>query len=467
MAHNYDVIIIGAGTGGLSAATFGRQLGVKIALIEKQRIGGDCTWTGCVPSKALIRVAKSAYEARTASRFGVQVPPPVVDMSAVYAHIHTSIETIYHHETPEALAAQGITALYGTARFADAHTLMLNDRPLRAKRYILATGARPHIPNIEGLRNTPFLTYEAIFELKTLPKHLIIIGAGAQGAEIGQAYARLGAAVTLIDPQGLLSAEIPEARAILSHVFAQEGIRVLQASVDRVAHDGTEFTISAGGQVISGDVLLVATGRTPNVEGIGLDQAGVSYSERGIQVNARLQTSTPHIYAVGDCTGAPQYTHLAGYQGFAAICNALLPLKQRGMPRVVPRAIFTDPEVAHVGMSEAEARAQHGDSVRTTTLDMNRTDRAITDDDARGLIKIVYRSNGAILGATLVAARAAETLTEFTLAIERGLKAGDLATAIHLYPTYATAAQLALADVTSQSLLGGWLGRVARWYANR
>jgi len=461
MADTYDLIIIGAGSGGLTAAEFVARLGTKTALIEKHHVGGDCTWTGCVPSKALIKAAKVAHYARNASRYGIMAGPSITDMRKVRQYVREAINEVYRYETPEELARKGIEVVIGSARFLDAHTVGAGDRKLSARNFVIATGAHPVIPNITGLREVPFFTYQQIFDNDRLPERLIVIGGGPTGAEVAQAYRRLGSQVIMVCSRPLPKEE-PEASEVIGRVFAREGLQFVVGKATAARKDGAEIVVNVKEQEIRGDMLLVATGRAPNVEGLGLEEAGVTYSPRGIQVDEYLRTSAKHIYAAGDCLGGYQFTHFAGWQAFQAVRNALLPGRSRGFSDVVPWTTFTDPEVAHVGLTEEKAREEFGEAVRVARWNMDRTDRAVCENDQDGFVKVVYKKDGTVLGATIVAGRAGEAITEFVLALNHGLRVGDLASAIHVYPTYSTAVGQLAAEVTLNRLLTGPSGKAIR-----
>lgn len=459
---SYDLIIIGAGSGGLVAAEFAAKLGVKVALVEKDRIGGDCTWTGCVPSKALLKAAKVAYEVRTAAHYGICTEPPKVDMSKVCTYVQQAIEAVYQYETPQQLAAKGIEVVRGAACFLDAHTIQAGKRILTAKKFVITTGAQPFIPSVPGLPGVPYLTYRQIFAKAQLPARLLVMGAGPVGVEIAQAYQRLGAQVTLIG-SSLLPREEPEVAEVIGRVFAREGLQFIKGRVTAARQEEAEIILTVKEQEFRGDMLLVAAGRTPNVAGLNLERAGVVHSLKGIPVDNQLRTNVKHIYAAGDCVqGNYQFTHLAGWQAFQAIRNALLPGSSQGFSDIVPRTTFTDPEVAHVGLTEAQACDQFGEAVVVTHWKLDRVDRAICENDRDGFVKVMHKKDGSLLGATIVAERAGEVITEFMLALQRGLKLGDLAGAIHVYPTYATAVQQLAAKVATNNFLNSLLGRLAQ-----
>lgn len=467
MDKSYDLVVIGGGSAGLTAAGFAAQLGRRVALIEKYRLGGDCTWSGCVPSKTLLKTAKVAHEMRVANRYGLTSVEPQVDLKMVMAHIRGVIGSVYKQESPDALRADGIDVLIGAARFLDAHRLNASETTLTARRILIATGAHPFLPPIAGLEQVNYLTYESIWNLDVLPKRLVVVGAGPIGCEMAQAFRRLGAQVTLlISRDRLLPRDDAAASRVLGQVFTAEGIDLrYNTRAERVWQAGDEIHLIAGGDELVADTLLIATGRRPHLNGLDLEKAGVIYSARGIQVDNNLRTSQGHIYAAGDCTGGPQFTHYAGWQAFMATRNALLPGSSRGVTNQIPWTTFTDPEVAHIGLTEAQARASFGDDVMTCEWPMARVDRARTEGDEAGFMKLVHRKNGLILGATIVAGRAGEMIHEWVVAMHKGIKIGDLTGAIHIYPTYSTASIQAAAAIRVEQLLSGVSGRVIRGLA--
>ena len=466
MAKPHDLAVIGAGAAGLIAARFASKLGARVLLIEKDRIGGDCTWTGCVPSKSLIRAAKTAHEIRTATRFGITAPACTVNMRDVRNYVQRRVQEIYEPTSPDALSREGIDVALGPASFEDAHTLRVADRHVSARAFLLCTGARPVVPDIPGLTSVAYRTYHDIFNLDQLPASLAIIGGGPLGVELAQAFQRLGAAVTIVATR-LLPHDDPDAARVIGRVFEREGIRVVRGRAISVRPDGGAGVVSTDvGSDVPADALLVAVGRQPNIDGLGLDRAGIVHSPRGIVVDDRLRTNVPHIYAAGDVLGGEQFSHIAGWQAFEATRNALLPGSASGRPNPMAWVTFTDPEVAQVGLTEAAARERHGDRVVVKQWDLPRIDRAKCDDDEDGFVKLVCDNEGMILGATIVAARAGELSGEISLAVAHGLTVGDVSTAVHAYPTYATALQqmasdMALARWTSSAtgrLVHGLLG---------
>lgn len=458
----YDLAIIGAGASGLIAAGFAVQLGARTALIDKGPIGGDCTWSGCVPSKSLIKVASVTHHARNAARYGVNVSAPTTCMPQVREYLRSTIQKIYEPTMPEALRKKGMDVLIGPAHFLDPRTLQVGDEKIRAKKFLINTGAQARIPAISGLDDVPYVTYQKIFENDHLPQHLLIVGGGPIGCEIAQAYRRLGAQVTIL-AEHLLPREEPEVQDVLNRIFASEGIQHIAARAAFVRSQGSDITVESCAGSATGDLLLIATGRAPLVHNLALRAARVRYSESGIEVNKFLQTSARHIYAAGDVIGGPQFSHLAGWQGFQAVRNALLPGNNPGTTAAMPHITFTSPEVAQIGLTEAVAHAQFRENDLTIkSFDIGKVDRAVNEDDRLGLIKIVARRNGLILGASIVGERAGETITEIAVAMRNGLKLADLAATVHPYPTYSTGVQLLATQLAVESAFSGFSGRLLR-----
>ena len=461
MKYDYDFAIIGAGASGLIAADFALTLGARVVMIEKDRIGGDCTWSGCVPSKSLIKAASVAHAVQQAARFGVGAEARPTDMPQVRSWLNSTIEHIYAPTTPDALRAKGMQVLLGDASFTDAHALQVGEQRITAGKILINTGARPHVPDVAGLDRVPFLTYKEIFQNARLPQRLLVVGGGPIGCEIAQSYRRLGAEVTLIADM-LLPEEEPEASAVLEEVFAAEGLDRVQARATAVSYENHLFTSNTSQGEQHGDLLLIATGRVPVLEGLGLERAGVRYTAEGITVDAHLRTSASNIYAAGDVLGGPQYSHLAGWQGFQATRNALLPGKAAGTPRAMPRVTFTSPEVARVGMTERQARQTQGDKLQSGILPLARVDRAVSEDDTRGFIKLLASPTGQIVGATLVGERASEAVAEVVLAMDRGIKLEHLAGVVHPYPTYAIGLQFLATEMAMHRTFTSYRGRILR-----
>ena len=488
---NPDIVIVGAGSAGLTAAKFGARFGKSVLLVEKGRSGGDCTWTGCVPSKAMIAAAKAAHVARSGGQqhgvtTGDEGMAVSVSWGAVKGRLQRVIQSIYDaDDSPEALRKLNIHLVNATASFLDEDSLLLqhggsgggsgsgnNETVVTAKHgYVVATGARPVVPDIPGLATVPFITYEDVFSLPELPKRLTIVGGGPIGCELAQAFQRLSAQVTLVAPK-LLPAEDPAAGEVLERVFRKEGVRLVSGRVASVrpaaavkegegkgadSTSGGHVAVTAAGEEVVGDVLLVATGREVVVDSLGLANAGVEYSARGGVVTDRnLRTTSKKVYAAGDCTGGAQFTHVAGFQGAIAARNILLPLSDPGVSKApVPACTFTAPEVARAGYSQAEAVAEFGaGKVAAVTRPLAEVDRAECDDDEpEGFLKIVYHAKDfRILGALIVAPHAGEMIAEVSVAIEGNVKLPALASVVHVYPSYSIAIQQMAAEVYYEQL---------------
>ena len=460
-SEQYDLVIIGAGSGGLIAADFAVQLGAKTALVEKDRIGGDCTWTGCVPSKALLRAAKVAHEVRTAAHYGVGSQAPAVDMARVHEYVQGAIQQIYQHTTPEALRQKGLHVYFGGARFLGSSKILAGNTTLTSKHFLITTGARPAIPDIAGLSAVRVVTYQQIFDNRRLPQSMVVIGGGPLGAEIAQAYQRLGSQVTVV-AERILPREDKEVRELMERVFAQEGIRRIKGRAKTARRDGQSIVIATDHEEAKGELLLLAAGRKPNVEDLDLQNAGVKYTPAGIQVDDELRTTARHIYAAGDVVGSYQFSHYAGWQAFQAVRNALLPGSSSGSSDLVPWVTFTDPEVAHVGLSDEKARSDFGSALRIRRWGLERVDRAVCENDRIGLIKIIAKPDGSVLGATIVGERAGETINEMVIAMKNRLKLNDLAGTIHAYPTYSTGLQLLATEMSVEKALSGTSGKIIR-----
>jgi pyruvate/2-oxoglutarate dehydrogenase complex dihydrolipoamide dehydrogenase (E3) component len=457
VTDEYDLIVIGAGSGGITAAPFAARLGAKVALVEAFRPGGDCLYTGCVPSKALIRVAHAVWDRRHAGQFGLPPNADPVDLGQVMAHVREVIDRVYQFEQPHVLQEEGADLILGSARFLDGHTISINgERRLRGKRFLICTGARPRIPDIAGLNSVRFLTYQDVFQQTTLPAHLLVIGAGPIGLELAQAFLRLGSAVTIFcRSEHILNRADHQISQALGDALTEEGMHLHTGTTPASVASSPDgrITVHTDQGPTTGDALLIATGRTPNLENLDLAKAGVTHTSMGVPVDDQLRTNQAHIYACGDVVGDEQFTHYAAWQGYWAARNALLPGHAKGKSARVPWTIFTDPEVARVGVTEAEARHVHGDRVRVALLPMERVDRAQTEGNTRGFIKVVLDARDRILGAHIIAARAGDLIQEYVLAMDHELTLSDIARSIHVYPTFSTGNQQVASNFALASAL--------------
>jgi pyruvate/2-oxoglutarate dehydrogenase complex dihydrolipoamide dehydrogenase (E3) component len=473
-AAQYDLVVIGGGTAGLVCAMGAAGLGARVALVERHLLGGDCLNTGCVPSKALIRSARVMGDLRRAPVLGVDVADVRVDFARVMARLRARRAAIAPHDAAARLQAAGVDVFFGQGRFLDPKTLAVGDDRLRFRRAVIATGGRPTLPAIPGLDAVPFLTSETVFDLDVLPRRLLVIGAGPVGCELAQAFARLGSVVTLFGRASqVLRREDPDAARLVQRSLARDGVRVeLGVAIEQLASMAGEVRLRFTGNTdqpvspatLAGDALLVAAGRTPNIEGLDLDAAGVALRTAGILVNDRLQTSNSRVYASGDVCGAHQFTHVADAMSRIVLQNALFFGRRRVSGLVIPWVTYTDPEVAHVGATHVEALAGER-RLSTITIDLAEIDRAIVDDETEGFVR-VYHRRGRLHGCTIVAARAGEMIGEAAYALTHGGTLGQLSATIHPYPTQVEALRKAGDAYRRQTLtprVRRWLMRYFEW----
>jgi pyruvate/2-oxoglutarate dehydrogenase complex dihydrolipoamide dehydrogenase (E3) component len=426
-----------------------------------------------VPSKALIACARAARATCTAGRFGVHVPAASVDFGRVTQWVHEAQQRIEPHDSPERFRSLGVEVVRGTARFIGQRTLRVDSRVMSAKRVVIATGSKPAVPPIDGLSGVPFLTNETIFSLERQPETLLVLGAGPIGLELAQAFARLGTTVRVLEaaPQ-LLPREDEELAKLLGQQLAAEEVEVLlDTTVTRVSREGRTIRLSArrgdGTPVmVEGDTLLVATGRVSNVALLETEKAGVQTAKSGVIVDERLRTTAGGVWAAGDVTGGPQFTHVADYQARLVVRNAFFPLGSKADYSVVPWVTFTDPELAHVGLTEREARDRHGDGVRVWQRPFGDVDRAIADGETSGMVKLVTDRRGKILGGHILGHGAGNMIAEVALAMKHGIPAGKLGNTVHAYPTYPEAIKQA-AEGYYKSRFRGPIRTIARWFARR
>ena len=437
---NTDICVIGAGSAGLSVAAGASQLGARTVLIEADRMGGDCLNTGCVPSKALLAAAKTAHLVDTARIYGVGEHKSKVDFKAVHDYVHGVIASIAPHDSEERFRSLGCVVLREDARFIDKRTVQAGNARIRARRFVVATGSKPTIPPISGIKDVSVLTNETIFDLTEIPPHLLIIGAGPIGCEMAQAFRRLGATVTVLEKASMLPKDDPEAAAVVRASLQAEGVNLIEgANIERIEKTSDGIAIIISGATISrieGSHLLVATGRKPNIESLDLEKAGITIGQSGIKVDLRLRTTNSRVFAAGDVIGGPQFTHIANYHAGIIIRNALFRLPAKIKFQALPSVTFTDPELAQIGMTEAEARNRHDDSIRVVKIAYADIDRARTEQRTEGFAKVITDRRSRILGATIVGARAGELIQAWGLAISHGLKISALANMIAPYPTF-------------------------------
>lgn len=445
--ERYDLVIIGGGSGGLVAGRLAVSLGARVLLIDKERLGGDCLRYGCVPSKSLIHVARVAQQAMSTARLGLTVNAPAIDMGRVASYIQ---EVIRRVEENEESLTEGLDVRFGAVEFQSATTLRLNGETVRSRNIIIATGSHPAIPDLDGLAEAGYLTNESVFDLTRLPDSLVIAGGGPIGVELAQALARLGIKVTLIQgPERILPKEDPEVSQAIAGILRTEGVEIItDARLTGVRRRGARKIISirrgsAEHEIETGELLL-ALGRRPNVAGLNLEAAGITYDDKGIKVNTYLATSAPNVLAIGDVIGGYLFTHVAAYQAGIAARNALVPFAKKQVDeRVVPWCTFTDPEAARVGLTLAQARERYRQA-REVRLPYTEIDRAQAEDATTGFLKLVLAGKkDEIVGAHIVGAQAGELLGEIALAMRKRLNLSDIQWTIHPYPTRGTGLQQA------------------------
>ncbi len=432
-----DIAIIGAGSGGLSVAAGAAQLGLKVVLFEKGEMGGDCLNYGCVPSKALIAAASAAQAARAGGALGVTSGTVNVDFERVMAHVHETIRTIAPVDSQERFEGLGVQVVREAARFVDARTVASDSVRVAARKFVIATGSRASIPPIPGLADTPHLTNETVFELTALPERLIVLGGGPIGVELGQAFRRLGSEVVIVEAEDILGREDPEAAGVVRQQLLADGVELLSGARALRVEPGPVIVVQSGEQEVrvSGSHLLVSVGRTPSLEGLNLEAAGIAYDRQGVRTDRSLLTTNRRVFAIGDAAGRGQFTHLAGAHASLVVRRALFALPVNADALQVPRVTYCDPEVAAIGLSEAEARRRHGADVRVQVFEFAENDRAQAEGDVRGFGKLVTTARGKILGATLVGRHAGDHIHLWSLALASGLKLSQMTGMIAPYPT--------------------------------
>lgn len=442
MSRRYDLVVVGGGTGGLVSALIAAGVGARVALIERGRTGGDCLWTGCVPSKSLIAAASLAHRMRHADAVGLRPVDPEIDFGKVMDHVWGAIRTIEPQDSPERLRAEGVEVIQASGRFTGPGSIEANGRQLAWRSAIIATGSQPSVPPIPGLQDVDPLTTDSLWDLRELPRRLVVLGGGPVGCELAQAFARLGSSVTLIEmAERLLLKEEPQASQLIASCLVRDGVEI------RVGQQATEVapqTDGGGAVALDGarddvpfDRILVATGRRQLTEGLGLDKVGVEVNDRGaVGVNARLQTTARRIFAVGDVTGLLPFTHVAAHHARVATPNALFKARAK-VTDTLPWVTFTDPEIGRVGLTEEQARRRWGDDVQVAQFEYAELDRAITAGEAYGFAKLIGDPSGRLVGATVAAPGAGEAIAELTAWISRRGKMDAVSRTVHAYPTLA------------------------------
>jgi pyruvate/2-oxoglutarate dehydrogenase complex dihydrolipoamide dehydrogenase (E3) component len=456
----FDIAVIGGGSAGLSVAAAAAQFGEKVVLFEKGEMGGDCLNTGCVPSKALLAAAKAAQAHRSSAQFGVAAHDPQIDFAKAMAHVESVITKIAPLDSQERFEGLGVTVIRASAKFTSRNTLEAEGNTYTARRIVIATGSRAGVPPIPGIHDVPFFTNETIFRNRTLPKHLIIIGGGPIGMEMALAHRRLGAEVTVLDAGLPLAKDDLELSKVVVESLMAEGITIRgTVKIERIEKTENGLRVVAEGlDIKEGSHLLVAAGRSSNVDGLDLEKAGIAFTKRGITVNSSLRSvSNRHVYAAGDVAGGLQFTHVAGYHAGLIIRNALFRLPVKNRTDIIPWVTYTDPELAHVGLTEKDARAAHGDTIRVLRWPFHENDRALAEGKSKGMVKVITAKNGRILGCSIVGPNAGDLIAMWTLAVTRKLKISAIAGMVLPYPTLGEAGKRAAityyAGVTEKPLV--------------
>ena len=475
MSYEYDVVVIGGGSAGLTSSGIAANFGAKTMMIEKDKLGGDCTWNGCIPSKTLIKTASVLHNARKAAEFGLDIDLVNVNSGKVMVHIDRIRREVYHDaDRPEIFEKMGIEVVKGEATFHDDHTILIkggegNERKVTTKYVFICAGAKAFVPPIPGISDVDVLTNESMFEIHDLPEKLVIIGAGPIGTEMAQSLNRLGTQVHVLDmAPGILVNDDPELTEILRLKLAEEGVNYyLESSVERIEKitGGVRVIFRQNGEesFVEGDRLLVATGRRANIDTLNPGAAGVETWKGGIRVNDKCRTSKKNIYAIGDVTGEYQFTHMSEHMAKIAATNALLKIPMKIDRKHVPWVTYTDPELGHVGATEKELR-EKGVKFEVYRFPFTKIDRAVTDGNTTGMIKIFAKKwNGKILGATVLGSHAGEIISQYALAMRNGISLRNFADTIHPYPTYGLGARRAADQwyIKNQSeTLVKWIRRI-------
>lgn len=462
-----DICVVGAGSGGLSVAAGAVQMGARVVLVEKGKMGGDCLNTGCVPSKAMLAAGHAAQTMREANQFGIGAVVPEVDWAAVQQHVQGVIAAIAPNDSVARFEGLGVQVIQAAASFVDQHTVQAGNTTIKAKFVVLATGSSPFIPPIPGLSEVPYFTNENIFNHQQPIEHLVVIGGGPIGLEMAQAFRRLGAEVSVLEVSRLMAKDDPELAKIVVENLHAEGINIAEGvsnlRLEKSEH-GVVVVYEKDEQThrISGSHLLVATGRKANVNGLNLEAAGVEYSPRGIVVDQRLRSSNKHVFAIGDVAGPYQFTHMAAYQAGIIIRNILFKLPAKVDYSAVPWVTYTDPELANVGLSEADAIAQ-GKDVRVLRWSFAENDRAQAERRTQGLVKVVVSKKGVILGAGIVGLHAGELVQPWILAVSQKMKIGAMASIIAPYPTLAEVNKRVAGSFYTEKLFSARTKKIVRF----
>ena len=467
--QKFELCVIGAGSAGLSLVAGAAQLGYSTVLIEKDKMGGDCLNSGCVPSKALLKASKVAQGFRNTEAYGIKSHEPEIDFAAVKKHVSSVIKVIEPHDSQERFESLGATVIREAATFLDKNTIQAGEHTITAKYFVIATGARAFIPPIEGIEKDKVFTNENIFDLKVKPKHLIVIGGGPIGIEMAEAHRGLGCKVSVIDMATILANDDPELVEVLRNDLIVKGIDIYEGSaVKSVKHTKMTVTVNiekdGEALVIKGSHLLVAAGRTPNCDKLDLEKANVEFDRKGVKTDARLRTSQKHIFAAGDVASGPQFTHIAGYHAGIIIRNICFKMPAKVDYKAIPWVTYTNTELANVGLTHKEALDKHGeDAIKTISWPFEENDRAQCEKSTAGLIKITVTNKGKILGAGIVGPHAGELIGIWSLAITKGMKLKDLTGIIAPYPTFGEISKRVAGSWFTPSLFSDKTRKIVGW----
>lgn len=468
-----DIVIIGAGSGGLSLAAGAAQMGAHVVLFEGGAMGGDCLNTGCVPSKALLAVAKAAHNAKGKAHFGIHTADTKIDFAAAKDYVDTVIGTIAPHDSVARFTSLGVTVISEFARFKTAHIVVSDSYEVSAKYIVIATGSTASVPPISGLESVPYYTNETIFAARDKPNHLVIIGGGPIGIEMAQAHCRLGVKVTIIEALTVMARDDHELVSILKNQLINEGVTIIEGAgvtkinqtTDSTAQNDENINVQlADGQILHASHLLVAVGRRPALDRLDLDAAGIQYNRAGIITDKRLRSNKNHIFAIGDVAGRQQFTHIAGYHAGIVIRNILFKLPAKIDDKAIPWVTYCDPELAHVGLTIEDAHDKYGaDHIRVLSTPLSGNDRAIAESRTEGMIKVITHKKGHILGASILAPSAGEMILAWAVAITAGQKIGTMASVIAPYPTYGDASKRAAGSFFTDKLFSPRMRRIVQF----
>ena len=463
-----DICVIGGGSGGLFVAAGASQMGAEVVLLERGKMGGDCLNYGCVPSKAAIAAAHTAHVVRGSDKFGIKAVEPTVDFQGVHDHIHGIIAAIAPLDSVERFEGLGVTVIQEEGHFTGPREVIAGNTIIQAQKFVISTGSSAGVPPIPGIDATPYLTNETIFDLTKAPDHLIVVGGGPIGSELAQAYRRLGANVTLLELGSVLGKIDPEITEVVKRRMIKEGIDIREGiKITKVSKEpeGISVRLETDGKedVIGGSHLLITAGRSPNLDALDLEKAGIKYDRRGIDIDARLRTSNKRVFAIGDVAGGLQFTHAASYHAGIIIRNILFKLPAKVHYDAFPWVTYTDPEIAHVGQTELQAKEKLSNDMRILRFAFAENDRAQAERETDGMIKVITNKKGRILGCSMAGSKAGELILPWALAISQKMKIGAMAGIVAPYPTLSEVSKRAAGSFFTPSLFSERTKKIVRF----